>query len=1077
MNRLLPLILLTFILVAATAVSGWAQEDFRVWEPKSGVALRQGYHIEWFRGGEARDVGQLAGEVGFVWSDCRNGDRGVFLQIIGTDGNQKFENEGLQVADTTGRQEDPGVWPDPTDGGWFVAWEDFDADSLGDIFCTKIDRNGNKIWGDNERGVAVCVYPGIQESVRMTQDGQGGVIIAWRDMRGGDTGDIYAMHVLSDGRLDPDWPENGLEVVGEAGAQTSHTADIDGAGGMIIGWKDGREVANFDIWAQRITPDGDLLWGEGRGVPICNNQANQESPKLCPDGNGGAFFSWVDERNADQTNKDIYVQRVDENGELMWSDPEEGEPLCTANDEQLENRIIISEAGTAIVSWEDRRADGVTYDVYAQRITGDNRMRTEWDDQGVPVVDVERSQRQSRMYPDGQGGAYFVWEDERVSGFPEIDLWAQRINVNGQRVWAEEGVLVAGAAEVGDEGYSTQQSPLVRRTADGGCTIAWADFRTGSIHLYAQRLTPNGENVWDMHGVPVAAGLAGNAIHQRIYTDIGDQHNTFAVSWLDGRFGARGTVPFLQFCRPNENSVEMVFETDGIPVISDENLVGGGIAPHAAASSDGGMLVVWEDHRQGADYYAIYAQKIMPNDNPDQRLLWGETGTKCADFDDVQNIPKVCSDRAGGAIVAWRAPTPGEFDYYDIYMQRINADGEKLWGDEGIMLTGNDVDETMEDIIPDGEGGAVVLWVAHNQAPRMNDDLYIERVNANGEPQWGGGGVPLAVAEYKQHDADLVRHQNGYFIVWVDGRDDELGQSQDDIFGQFIQYDGTMLWRDNGYFICGDEYNQHSPSATVDNRGYLWIAWEDSRFSQLDRKLDIFIQKLNYHPDQNQRPQILLREDGEIAYDGIAICAETGDQVEPQIEHDGRNGVYVVWEDYRSGVWSDIYMQHLQPDATPYNNWHDWGNVVCDATHKQNLPYVGRSTVNGYIGAIVTWEDKRATGKEELSNTFVQRVDDRILSTPMVNTPAHPNGYALESVYPNPFNSQTLITFVNPREAEVRLSVYDISGRFVKEIANDWWAAGRHVMLLDGSKMAAGMYIVRMEANDVQLEKQLHLVK
>jgi len=402
----------------------------------------------------------------------------------------------------------------------------------------------------------------------------------------------------------------------------------------------------------------------------------------------------------------------------------------------------------------------------------------------------------------------------------------------------------------------------------------------------------------------------------------------------------------------------------------------------------------------------------------------------------------------------------------------------RQWGIEGIALTdSNETDEGIEAIIPDGEGGCVIVWTTNNW--EMGDDLWIERLNAAGEPQWGENGVVLAAELYNQHYADIVRHQEGFVVVWVDGRDDEEnGQSQDDIYAQFIQPDGNFAWQENGYMVCFNEFHQYDPAVEIDNHENIWIVWSDLRSGgpPAPEKRDIYIQKLRHYVNESNEPYFLFDE-----REGIPVCGARGDQVEPKIVHDGRNGMYITWTDYRFGVWPDIYATHLRPDGSPYDGptytWDRWGDVICGATHKQNLPEIGLLQRQGGTGAVLVWEDKRATGKEELFNTFTQRIDDGSVSVPDIERPAHPIGYTLESIYPNPFNSQALITFVTPYEGMINITLYDVTGRLVTEISNEYWSAGRHIVLFDGIGFAAGTYIIRLDAGKIQLERRIQLLK
>ncbi|MEL6771284.1 MAG: DUF4397 domain-containing protein [Bacteroidota bacterium] len=76
-----------------------------------------------------------------------------------------------------------------------------------------------------------------------------------------------------------------------------------------------------------------------------------------------------------------------------------------------------------------------------------------------------------------------------------------------------------------------------------------------------------------------------------------------------------------------------------------------------------------------------------------------------------------------------------------------------------------------------------------------------------------------------------------------------------------------------------------------------------------------------------------------------------------------------------------------------------------------------------------------------------------------------PEVFALRGNYPNPFAATTRIGFDLPSDAEVRVSVYDVLGRTVAEIAPTRLAAGSgQTVDLDASRLAAGAYVYRVEA-------------
>ena len=96
-----------------------------------------------------------------------------------------------------------------------------------------------------------------------------------------------------------------------------------------------------------------------------------------------------------------------------------------------------------------------------------------------------------------------------------------------------------------------------------------------------------------------------------------------------------------------------------------------------------------------------------------------------------------------------------------------------------------------------------------------------------------------------------------------------------------------------------------------------------------------------------------------------------------------------------------------------------------------------------------------------------------------------PEGYSLESNYPNPFNPSTKISFTIPEAHHVSLVVYDALGREVATLVDSELGAGTHTVSFDGQKLASGVYIYRIRAGDASTgsaqsfvqEKKMQLVK
>ena len=88
-----------------------------------------------------------------------------------------------------------------------------------------------------------------------------------------------------------------------------------------------------------------------------------------------------------------------------------------------------------------------------------------------------------------------------------------------------------------------------------------------------------------------------------------------------------------------------------------------------------------------------------------------------------------------------------------------------------------------------------------------------------------------------------------------------------------------------------------------------------------------------------------------------------------------------------------------------------------------------------------------------------------------------PEKYSLYQNYPNPFNPSTLIKFDIPKNALVKLKVYDILGREVTKLVNTDLLAGSYESSFNGSNFASGVYFYTLEAGDFKQTKKMLLVK
>ena len=88
-----------------------------------------------------------------------------------------------------------------------------------------------------------------------------------------------------------------------------------------------------------------------------------------------------------------------------------------------------------------------------------------------------------------------------------------------------------------------------------------------------------------------------------------------------------------------------------------------------------------------------------------------------------------------------------------------------------------------------------------------------------------------------------------------------------------------------------------------------------------------------------------------------------------------------------------------------------------------------------------------------------------------------PLSYELHQNYPNPFNPSTNIQFDLPNDATVSLKIYDMLGREVATLVNEFRNAGRYIIGFDGSKLSSGVYYYKIKAGNFEQTRRMVLVK
>ena len=456
-----------------------------------------------------------------------------------------------------------------------------------------------------------------------------------------------------------------------------------------------------------------------------------------------------------------------------------------------------------------------------------------------------------------------------------------------------------------------------------------------------------------------------------------------------------------------------------------------------------GALIFWQDARNGSNY-DIYGQRITSSGQvpSGSTSSWIVNGNPVSTAAGNQFVPAAVPDAAGGAIVVWQDGRQGAGNY-DIYAQRVDADGNLLWAPAGLPVCVAANNQINPAIVADGAGGAYIAWQDYRKGNEF--DIYVLHLTGNGfDTRWATNGVGACVAGNSQFYPVLAEDgAGGVYVAWQDFRTG----TDNHIYAQHLDVRGTVVtnWPVNGSPVCQAQYSQYYPVVAGDGGTGVFVAWQDYRTGTTNH---IFAQHLT-------------SDNGVWVRDGVAVSTANNGQFSPQIAHDGTDGAFITWYDSRNGATNDVYVQRVDSQGVLNPAWDRDGLAICLAPDTQQFPVLATSSAGT---AVMTWQDLRS-GSVATAAIYAQQTGQ---GTVGVEAPRLPLAQ-LSAARPNPFRGASEVQLTLAEPAFVRAEVLDISGRRVATLARGNFPAGNHELSWNGTnargeRVTPGVYLIRVQS-------------
>ena len=424
-------------------------------------------------------------------------------------------------------------------------------------------------------------------------------------------------------------------------------------------------------------------------TPVCTTLGTQQLfPQLVPDGEGGAFITWM-ETALDLSNSRIYAQHLSSTGVRLWN--ASGIEVSPAGSDRVVPQIISDGNGGAIVSWIS--IVGTSYHHFVQRISSSGQIQ--WNPAGIEVCAATTTQiSYYQLISDNQGGVIVLWDDQRDV---QNRVYAQRIDAGGNLLWPIDGLACSPL-------FTNMSIYDAVADSTGGLMLCWT-ITTGlqsRNDVFVQHFSGNGLPLWGANGINICS-----AIRDQLYCKmVKDSLDNIIVIWQDFK---EDPVKSQIYGQRIASDGTVKWQADGVMIA--DNIVPASTVAKIVTDTSRGAIISWLDDFPpvGQSTTAhLFAARIDSMGNsvwaPKEIATW-------TDFQiptDFEFLP----DYAGGSFISWGTPTSagGPYEVVDLYAQHVLQDGTLQWPLSGQVVSSAPMSQIYQQMVSDSSGVAILAW-------------------------------------------------------------------------------------------------------------------------------------------------------------------------------------------------------------------------------------------------------------------------------------------------------------------------------------------------------------------------------
>ena len=455
----------------------------------------------------------------------------------------------------------------------------------------------------------------------------------------------------------------------------------------------------------------------------------------------------------------------------------------------------------------------------------------------LQICDLGNTQTLPKISPTSDGGCFICWFDSRNNG--QYKVYLQRLNANGQKQFAADGLLVSDKPQnsfLGDYDMKTD--------ANDNAVIVFSDRRNSPgdtiLNPFAYKISSTGQFLWGPDGVTISSSASAYQVWPK--TAVLTDGSVIVVWW------------YINSAQRNSWVTMQKLNSAGVPQFTSPiNIQDPGGKryqyPDVVQSDNGSYILSWVYGPKDTvgsfipDNITIFTNKCDANGN----LLWGANHktvyTNTGNHVPIYSVPRIYPDGNGGALYSYFTT---EADVIYSSAQRFNSSGNNLFPANGSVSAVSSQYFHVEPYLAymPGSDETFLFWTEADAATQDHQAIFGQKFSSTGARLWGDNGKGYSALDTASiYGISCFAKDTNVVVAYADGN---FSGNSASLKGFRVGRSGAYSWNSEPVLS-----NVHSGKGYVSGAfttsGMTILTWEDNRNSGIGEGGGIYAQNLNYN--------------------------------------------------------------------------------------------------------------------------------------------------------------------------------------------------------------------------------------